>query len=207
MVKYIIEDNIDFWKEINDVNTVDNVDNICLISKEPLCVNHITLPCNHKFNYIPLFKEIKSIKFNNSNYYSNLKLNKTQIFCPYCRNITNGLLPYIPNIIEKKYYNINYPIKNCLPFLNCTFKNKKNICCNSHNAYNFNNNIYCLKHHTLIEKKNNLLNLKDSMTKEMLDYSKKHNIKQIKNILKSNKIKTTGLKNELVIRIFENKLN
>ena len=33
-------------------------DNICLISKEPLHPNHITLVCNHKFNYIPIYKEV-----------------------------------------------------------------------------------------------------------------------------------------------------
>ena len=31
-------------------------DNICLISKDKLHPNHITLKCNHKFNYIPIYK-------------------------------------------------------------------------------------------------------------------------------------------------------
>jgi diphthamide synthase subunit DPH2 len=33
-------------------------DNICLISKDKLHPNHITLKCNHKFNYIPIYKEV-----------------------------------------------------------------------------------------------------------------------------------------------------
>ena len=34
-------------------------DNCCLISKEPLDRNYIKLECNHSFNYMPLYNEIK----------------------------------------------------------------------------------------------------------------------------------------------------
>ena len=38
--------------------SIDDYDNICLISNEPLEKEHIT-SCKHKFNYIPIFNEIK----------------------------------------------------------------------------------------------------------------------------------------------------
>ena len=63
---YEIEGGLDFFKELKKmksaekttVNTqVDNVDR-CRITDEKLRKDHITLKCGHKFNYVPLFKEV-----------------------------------------------------------------------------------------------------------------------------------------------------
>ena len=63
---YEIEGGLDFFKELkqmksaekNTVNAqVDNVDR-CRITDEKLRKDHITLKCGHKFNYVPLFKEV-----------------------------------------------------------------------------------------------------------------------------------------------------
>lgn len=69
---YEIENDIDFFKELKKI-TVDksssattetpNVPEVdttprCLITDEKLRKDHITLECGHKFNYIPLFKEV-----------------------------------------------------------------------------------------------------------------------------------------------------
>ena len=43
-------------------DSIDNYDNICLISNEPL-EEHITFTCKHKFNYIPIYNEIKKQKY------------------------------------------------------------------------------------------------------------------------------------------------
>ena len=72
----------------------------CLISNEDLESNYIKLDCGHKYNYLDLYNEIvyqktKKILDNNR-----LKINEMK--CPYCRNITNKLLPFY------KYYNVNY---------------------------------------------------------------------------------------------------
>lgn len=83
----------------------DDDDNICLISSLPLQHNHITLCCGHKFNYKPIFNEIK-----NQKKYSHLetqKLKNNQIKCPYCRTIQNGLLPCPP--LTKKIRGVNWP--------------------------------------------------------------------------------------------------
>ena len=57
-MNYIIENNIDFFSEINNENNNnnDNNEDMCLINGEKLNENFITLNCKHKFNYYPLYK-------------------------------------------------------------------------------------------------------------------------------------------------------
>ena len=67
---YEVESNIDFFKELKKI-TVDKagvgsalheseLDTTprCLITDEKLRKDHITLECGHKFNYVPLFKDV-----------------------------------------------------------------------------------------------------------------------------------------------------
>lgn len=72
-VIYEIEGNIDFFKELKGITTKpanedaaatvfleiqDESIERCLITDEKLRKDHITLKCGHKFNYVPLFKEV-----------------------------------------------------------------------------------------------------------------------------------------------------
>jgi len=71
-VIYEIEGDIDFFKELKNITTKPSDMNTplltlniedkpvekCLISDEVLRKDHITLKCGHKFNYVPLFKEV-----------------------------------------------------------------------------------------------------------------------------------------------------
>ena len=71
-MNYSIEGNIDFYGEllnslcestIESKNNRENKnDELCLITQQPLEEHFVTLECNHKFNYLPLFKEIKRQK-------------------------------------------------------------------------------------------------------------------------------------------------
>ena len=91
-MNYILEGNLDFNSELVKAICYDNDDKIqkCLISNDKLEADHVTLKCNHKFNYINIFSEIfKQKKQENS--LETQKLNKFQIKCPYCRNIQNGI--------------------------------------------------------------------------------------------------------------------
>jgi hypothetical protein len=72
---YEVETDIDFFKELKKI-TADKMDQLstagsmsnvksesdtdvrCLITDEKLRKDHITLKCGHKFNYVPLFKEV-----------------------------------------------------------------------------------------------------------------------------------------------------
>jgi len=65
---YELECDIDFFKELKKIitekpsqsDTSDDTDTSsrCLITDEKLRKDHITLECGHKFNYIPLFKDV-----------------------------------------------------------------------------------------------------------------------------------------------------
>ena len=128
-MKYIIEGNLDFYKELNnsleanpsdesndndiDINSYQEI-NTCLISNSKLEDNWVELSCGHKFNYGPLFKDILNYKrkFNNMEQ-SKFKLKPNEIRCPYCRKIQQELLPYYKELNYPKEHGVNYldPLK------------------------------------------------------------------------------------------------
>ena len=82
--------NIELFNNLlNDDITEE--DNTCLITNENLDDNNIKLNCGHKFNYEALYNEVVYQKTRRLLDNAQLKIN--QIKCPYCRNITNNLLP------------------------------------------------------------------------------------------------------------------
>jgi len=116
MSKYNIEGGIDFFSELyksldieeNDQKTeADN--NVCLITNKPLEDKFVKLECDHKFNYIPLFNDIKNHKqkFNHMEG-GNTKLKTNEIRCPYCRNKQVGVLPYYEDLILNKVNGVNF---------------------------------------------------------------------------------------------------
>jgi hypothetical protein len=82
--------------------------NKCLISCETLVDKFVKLPCNHSFNYIPLYNDIKNhkTKFNHMETSSG-KLLTHEIRCPYCRNIHAELLPYYEEMGLAKIHGVN----------------------------------------------------------------------------------------------------
>ena len=119
-MKYNVENNIDFYKELynslDDNNNDDNDNNIdvenkelCLITNMPLKNNFVKLICGHKFNYEAIYKDI----FNHKKKFNNMeqiktKLKQKQIRCPYCRNIQDELLPYYEGFGYPKEHGINF---------------------------------------------------------------------------------------------------
>lgn len=106
-------------------------DNICLISKEKLHPNHITLKCNHKFNYMPIYKEVLYQKTKSNTMYEVTKLQPYQIKCPYCRTVNNKLLPFIPYPSVKLAKNIHSTSSDCIPATKCSYVIKK---CNTNDS-------------------------------------------------------------------------
>lgn len=179
MTNYIIEGGINFYDEINILNNSteddnsnednNNTEELCLITNEKLDNNHVKLFCNHKFNYMPLYKEIYNQKFRG--YVKNLSIN--QIMCPLCRNIQNKLLPciYLNDNSIPSMPGINNPVKYCMYTSNCKYKfisgkRKKQECGKECNGD------YCLKHKNQLDKKNtvtefsvNYVNTKDNKSK------------------------------------------
>ena len=133
-MNYSIEGNIDFYGELlntmcestiiskdNSKNESEN-NNLCLISKQPLEDNFVTLECNHKFNYLPLFYEVKRQKSstNVSNNLETTKLKLYEIKCPYCRHIQPKILPYvkIPGNLTISY-GVTFPVKYRMDRIKC----------------------------------------------------------------------------------------
>lgn len=228
-MNYIIEgggDIIDFYAELKSeiayssyYDNAANNNKECLITKQPLTYNHVTLPCGHKFNYFPLYTEICLQKQRNYSTLEIVKLDTHQIKCPYCRTIFNELIPYIPmNGVSKTPF-VNYPLKYCMFIYKCRSHLKsginKGLCCDKH-AYESatEEGIFCEKHwkqeHEKKEKSNTLASAKDNneivsqqiWTEEMEEMSKCKSVIDLKKMLRSKGLKITGTKKELIFRIF-----
>lgn len=210
-MNYIVENNIDFYKELNTNNSIDDLSNICLLTHQPLEQNYIKLECNHTFNYIPIYKEICHQKYSKNNYLETCYLSINEIKCPYCRNINSKLLPYINMPDVELKHGVNMPIKYSMQLFNCQWKFKsgknKNCLCNK-NAYINNDNTYCANHHKL----NNKIITQPKNKCEIIwtdnheKISNKYKIIKLKEILKNNKLKISGNKKELINRIILNNL-
>ena len=115
MNKYIIEGGLDFYEELyksldieekNEKTEEDN--NLCLITNQLLRENFVQLNCGHKFNYGPIFLDLKNHKqkFNGIEGSSG-KLATNEIRCPYCRTKQNGVLPYYEELGFPKINGVN----------------------------------------------------------------------------------------------------
>lgn len=163
-VKYEIEGGIDFFKELKHITAKQNDTSLsslsltiedkpvekCLITDEKLCKDHITLKCGHKFNYVPLFKEvlfqkcsmlpknvsskivtmyikntphsnISTVMYNSSYNLETTKVSYNEIKCPYCRSITSHILPYYPYPDVNRIKYVNSPAELGLPALTCEY--------------------------------------------------------------------------------------
>jgi hypothetical protein len=139
----------DFYKMLNDDSDTDTDNNIktCLISRQELNNTKISLPCNHEFNYMPLYNEIFNQK-RKASVTETIRLKYNQIKCPYCRTIHNYLIPYKKMDGVEIVYGVNSPRKYVYYENTCSYvykrgTNKGNKCtircsdeyCNSHLKY------------------------------------------------------------------------
>jgi len=140
-IGYDVEDGIDFFKELQNIlkpsdvcsNKVNEIvshvhpviiqeDDLCMLSKEPLDNTQIKLDCGHRFNYVPLYKDVCHQKSNSSQMYDITTLGAGQIKCPYCRAKTSRLLPFIVCNGVKRTYGVNAPEYYCMPIFRCCYK-------------------------------------------------------------------------------------
>ena len=154
--------------EMLSYDSDENVDDVCLITNEPLADDNITLSCGHTFNYKPLFKEISNQKDNNVKL-ETTRLSFRQIKCPYCRHIQNGLLPTNNKYPLLKKRGVNLPKTLCYKPNKCCYVltrgiNKGNICLKSCIKS------YCEKHEGKKSKKQNITLIK---CEAMLKYGKR----------------------------------
>ena len=189
MTNYIVEDNFDFFKELNeDKNNSSNGAgggiNTCMISHLPLTHNSVTLPCNHSFNYMPLYKECC------------LHNNKQTIVCPYCRTVSAKFIPFIPLPSVLKITGVNHPPKDCLPAPSCSVILKlgirQGLACGQ-NGVVTDHGTFCKKH--------THYSVTEVWTEEMQKLMTTKSVPQLKLMLKKNKLKVGGVKKELVRRL------
>jgi hypothetical protein len=96
-------------------------ENACLITNVPLNLFHISLECGHKFNYEPLYQEVLRQKgrLGIHNYHEKIGMN--QVKCPYCRTLTNRLLPCVgQHPVIKRLVGVNAPASMCMPGIECS---------------------------------------------------------------------------------------
>jgi len=213
---YILEDSINFWDMLNDDDGDDNNDNVCFLTKVPLTKNHIILECGHKFNYFALIEEVKQQKTRKvySNPYNFSYCN--QFYCPYCRTIIKGVLPYIPHEFEEKIKYVNYPASSSIKHHNCCYtylsgKNKGQQC-SSFSAFESDIGTYCLKHYGMSKNKysksiqnNEIIQNNKSIQNNEIEFSNRHTVKEIKELLKQLNLPVSGNKKTLVERLFLSK--
>jgi trehalose utilization protein len=164
----IIEDNIDFYKQLHELDSEeeDDDDQICLLTKIPLDQNKIVLPCNHSFNLYPLYKEVCNQKLRTStSYLETNRLNFNQMKCPYCRQIFDFVLPHVRINKKMGFHNgVNSPEKICMTsFHSCSHvlksgKQKDTPC--GKIGYYTEHGCYCMTHQTSVAKRISITNNK-----------------------------------------------
>ena len=144
----------------DSVNDVD-ADNNCLLTKEALNDIHVTLNCGHKFNYIPLYKEVviqkTSAGITTNGYYNSCTLRLNEMKCPYCRRVQDKLLPFLNYDNIKKLRGVNGPESLCMKVRICehveTASKRKNTkkkisdSCECNAIHVVNGAYYCKKHY------------------------------------------------------------
>lgn len=181
---------------LNVLKNSDEFDNNCLITNKPLVEPIIMLDCKHKFNYEAIYKEVIQQK-TKINGLETTKLKLYQIKCPYCRNITDNLLP--PRIGFQNIFGVNSPIKYCMGLIPCeyTFCSgvNKGLQCGKKSLHK-----YCKRHKKIMdnrkkkqkekEKKAHFLKYKKNiLEKKNSEDVNKMTVKQLKLYCKNNGIK------------------
>jgi len=166
---YIIDGDIDGTVEDNFFSKLKNMlnehnndddydadaDNYCLLTKETLGRVHIKLACGHKFNYVPLYREVvmqKITGMSSNGYYQTHSLKRNEIKCPYCRTVQDKLLPYLEYDGVNKTMGVNHPktlsmsVETCGHVDNKKSKKKLSSSCKE-NAMQLLNGVYLCKKH------------------------------------------------------------
>ena len=221
-MNFTLEGNIDFSSLLKQAISEKTNEQVCLLTHVPLTEPHIKLPCNHTFNYKPLYDEVLMQK-NNTNHLEVANLRVYELKCPYCRVIHSKLLPYIASDTIQKIVGVNAPLKYTMKHWDCewTFKSGKNKgggCPASAEATDFGD--FCPKHYqTKLKEASKPTKLKNTpkpkkqskikcqpeiiLTPEEQLYYKNNTVKACKEILAKHNLPISAAnKSRLVRRIF-----
>lgn len=220
-VNVTVEGDFDFWAalEEEDDNSKCNHEDNCLLTQETLSLNYITMPCGHKYNYIPICKEIAAMKSTKLHYYNHgIKLSRGQTYCPYCRQVFDKLLPKIPwiDFTPEKHVcsSTNYIDHRSCKHVFQSGK-RKGHCCGKKNAFDSKYGTYCsqhaCKHNATKTVKKQSAKKKDSKSIELNDDGKKlwnkYKVVELKDMLRKNNLPVSGTKALLITRILKANIN
>lgn len=189
--------DMSLFKKILDEN-IEEKDEICLITNEKLEDNNIKLCCGHKFNYVGLYNEVIYQKTRKLLDNSQLKINEVK--CPYCRTITNKLLPFYKYYSVKKVKGVTSPEEYCMKIYECQHEKNGNKCLKS--ACKTEKGILCNKHLINIKVDEEIIK---NMENDFYKTYKKKTLKDLKDELRNNKLKVGGKKEELINRLYIHK--
>jgi hypothetical protein len=150
-----------FMTQCNESIENVNIDSCCLLTKEALNDIHVTLNCGHKFNYIPLYKEVviqkTSAGMTTNGYYNSCTLRLNEMKCPYCRRVQDKLLPFLNYDDIKRLRGVNGPESLCMKARMCEHietankkkknSNKKSDSCECNAIHLVSGVYYCKKHY------------------------------------------------------------
>ena len=127
----------------NRNNNLNRDNNLCLISNNKLEDNYITLKCKHSFNYLEIYDEVYNQKVNKI--LDNKFLKTNEMKCPYCRTVSNFLLPYHKYYKVKNEKGVTNPKEFCLKTQVCSYIYKNGNTCKNTGCL-INNTIICNRH-------------------------------------------------------------
>ena len=171
----------------------------CLISNELVYTNYITLVCNHKFNFLELYNEVVEQK--TKKLLDNSKLRLNEVKCPYCRTITNKILPYFKYYENKIIKGVNHPQDLSIQLYECVYITKTSKKCGK-NACSTKYGVFCNNHCKYTKSEEELL---ANTHKDIINSYKSKTILELKSLLRTLKgLKLTGNKEDLVNRLVIN---
>ena len=157
MTNYVVEGGVNLWELLATNNVTEpEQSEVCLLTGDKLGPNHVKMPCNHTFNYASLVKELVALRTPSE--YCSHRLPPRTLICPYCRQVSEGLLLHIDSEAG------DVPIKNittctaarAIPHRECEhlFKtgSAKGKNCQSKHAYYCDGAVMCVKHHRELER-------------------------------------------------------
>tara|TARA_B100001057_G_scaffold198493_1_gene199066 strand:- start:2768 stop:3385 length:618 start_codon:yes stop_codon:yes gene_type:complete len=179
---------------------------ICLVTGAPLTENHVTLACGHKFNYGAIYNELRLMREWSGRPYDTNYVGHREMRCPYCREITPGLLPFVPSIVEKRVSGVNAPQAFCIGQVPCQHvllrgQRKGHACGKA--GFKFNGKHVCPVHWKAL----NAVKPGDSAwTPEHERARKQYTCVGLRDLLKQHALPTSGTKKVLVSRLIDKKI-
>ena len=157
---YQVEDDIDFYAELQKETAKDTCCDTCMITNEPLGQHFVKLACGHTFNYVSIYNDAVQLRRMSHMGLRDLKFYEIQ--CPYCRGRTGNILPFVSELKLPRRHGINWvDVKkldlqkgmsvSCLSYLpegQCDWMDGDNKCTANHVIKNAKSNVqYCFRHH------------------------------------------------------------